>query len=429
MEKIDLKTLLGQFAQSPVEALQTLIPLMLNNFCQNWWIIALSVFALVAARWVLFIFIESMVPNPHRPRRGHVLRRIFLSKITDPQGRLKRLPARKNGKKRVARSKEEERAFYSRRTERASAVASLIKSALNLSFIVSGTVMVFGQLGIVTTSETTGWLLGGVSIALALGFQGLIRDILGGVHILAEDQFGLGDYVDTLTGVSGVVVHIGVRTTRLRGADGTIYHIRHSEMSKIANKTQAAGNILMDVTMTWNDLPEGKKQVQESDLRFAEETLEESLRSVRSTLRAMDRVVKVESAPRVDEEAVHVPLVKIVKAVPTIVPTLGTDTMTNLRAVTPENVPDEEEQTRLRNHIVNAIDRLDKKTTPLFENIEMLGLVTTTGESLTLRIKVQVLHQTSRSQTLSLLRREVFQAFAPHNVSVAFEEVPEGTVI
>ena len=103
--------------------------------------------------------------------------------------------------------------------------------------------------------------------------------------------------------------------------------------------------------------------------------------------------------------------------------------MTNLRAVTPENVPDEEEQTRLRNHIVNAIDRLDKKTTPLFENIEMLGLVTTTGESLTLRIKVQVLHQTSRSQTLSLLRREVFQAFAPHNVSVAFEEVPEGTVI
>src|SRR5690606_17143946 len=67
-------------------------------------------------------------------------------------------------------------------------------------------------------------LAGAGIIGLAIGFgaQGLVSDIVTGFFILLEKQFDVGDYI-TAAGVDGVVEEIGLRTTKLRGFDGTLH--------------------------------------------------------------------------------------------------------------------------------------------------------------------------------------------------------------
>lgn len=432
MDSIDLKDLLGRFTQSPLDTTIAVLHMMVKNLVENSLQIGVLIAAFWLVRWTMLHIIDSMVPDPKKPKRGHYLRTFFITKVTDEDGRLTERPRwwfrnKNGGNPRLRRKTAEEKAYYSRRTERAAGIASMIKSLLNLVMFVTLAFTIMTQLGITASGSTLGWLLGGLGVALALGVQGLIRDFLGGIHVLVEDQYGLGDYIDAQLGVAGIVTHIGLRTTRLKGADGTIYHIRHSEMSKVANRTQATGNILVDTTFTWNNLPDDKKQIQVHDLDFAEKQFTQALVTLRRTLKAVDRIATLKP---VEPEETPVQLKEAALAVPMLVTDLSTHTMTNLTAITEADLaPDETAEQEVKKSIINAIDRLDRGGTPLFEQIEMLGLVNSTSDSITLRAKVRVVNQTSRAQSLALLRREVFKHFAPHDISVEFEEVPEGAVI
>ena len=60
--------------------------------------------------------------------------------------------------------------------------------------------------------------------SLGFGAQSLVRDCISGLFMLIEDQYGIGDQVD-LGPASGTVERISLRTTVLRGADGTVWHV------------------------------------------------------------------------------------------------------------------------------------------------------------------------------------------------------------
>ena len=74
-------------------------------------------------------------------------------------------------------------------------------------------------------------LLAGAGIAgIALGFgaQSLVRDFLSGLFMLIEDQYGVGDVIDT--GVAtGTVEGVSLRTTRLRDVDGVVWHVPNGD--------------------------------------------------------------------------------------------------------------------------------------------------------------------------------------------------------
>ena len=69
---------------------------------------------------------------------------------------------------------------------------------------------------------------GVASLALGLGAQGFITDVVNGFFILLEHQFAVGDYV-TIAGLSGTIISTGIRTTILSGDDGSRHPNRNIE--------------------------------------------------------------------------------------------------------------------------------------------------------------------------------------------------------
>src|SRR5580692_6127821 len=79
--------------------------------------------------------------------------------------------------------------------------------------------------------------LGVAGLALGLGAQPLIKDWLGGMFLLLEDQIRIGDAA-TINGFSGTVTEINLRTTVLRAENGAVYIISNGSITVLANLTR-----------------------------------------------------------------------------------------------------------------------------------------------------------------------------------------------
>jgi small-conductance mechanosensitive channel len=73
-----------------------------------------------------------------------------------------------------------------------------------------------------------------VGVAVGLGAQTLVRDVLSGIFMLIEDQYGVGDRIDVLT-IQGVVERVGLRITTVRADDGVLWYIRNGEILTLGN--------------------------------------------------------------------------------------------------------------------------------------------------------------------------------------------------
>ena len=101
-------------------------------------------------------------------------------------------------------------------------------------------------------------LIAGAGIAgLAIGFgaQSLVRDVLAGLFILAEDRFGVGDQIDAGL-ASGTVEDVNLRVTRLRGVDGTVWFVPNGEIRRVGNQSMEWSKAVVDVLVSYgNDVP------------------------------------------------------------------------------------------------------------------------------------------------------------------------------
>lgn len=95
--------------------------------------------------------------------------------------------------------------------------------------------------------------VGGVaSVAVSLGAQDIIQDILAGIFILTEDQFGVGDVV-RIEGYSGTVESVGVRTTRIRSADGDLYIIPNGQIKIVSNMSKGFNRAIVDIGVSYDE--------------------------------------------------------------------------------------------------------------------------------------------------------------------------------
>jgi small-conductance mechanosensitive channel len=91
---------------------------------------------------------------------------------------------------------------------------------------------------------------GVAGLAVGLGAQALIKDWLGGLLILVEDQIRIGDGV-TINGVSGTVEEINLRTTILRGDNGAVNIISNGLINTLSNTTRGYGYYLFQATIAY----------------------------------------------------------------------------------------------------------------------------------------------------------------------------------
>ena len=123
----------------------------------------------------------------------------------------------------------------SRQRERAATTGTILKSTLNGLIWLIALSMVLSEFGLNLGPVVAS--AGVVGVALGLGAQTIVRDLLAGIFMLIEDQYGVGDIVEVLE-VKGVVESVGLRITTVRGEDGTLWYLRNGEILKIGNKSQ-----------------------------------------------------------------------------------------------------------------------------------------------------------------------------------------------
>ncbi|MFB9770140.1 mechanosensitive ion channel family protein [Lactiplantibacillus modestisalitolerans] len=87
------------------------------------------------------------------------------------------------------------------------------------------------------------------SVALGLGAQGFVSDIVTGFFILLEDQIDVGDYVQIET-VEGTVSAIGLRTTQITSPDGTLNFVPNRKIMIISNQSRNDMRVLIDLYVT-----------------------------------------------------------------------------------------------------------------------------------------------------------------------------------
>lgn len=374
--------------QSPIDALAEFLQVTSAGFLENWWKIILMGFVFWLARSLMFTILDIMIP--HRLTTGNKAH----------WRNTKFIEAR--------REKIYRESLETRKHQRARATLDLVKSVIDpvMGFIAFLTI--FAQMGVVMNSTTGSIIIGAASLALGLGAQGLVKDIIGGMTVLISDAYAVGDYVDTQFGAAGTVRNIGLRLTTLEGADGTIWYVRHSEISKIGNLTAANTIAVTDITLTWNE--EGK-HLSMADLQFAEKIIDHT---VNDLALALDRVDEVARGGGDDDDDTGV-LQKIVAVLPQLVPTMPADTKLDHKLVTSEAYP-----TALS--VKHAVSRITGRV-PVFTKVETLGLVGSEVNSLTLRLRITLPPKASRSQAMAVLRRAVFENFIGYDITPSFTEV------
>ena len=129
--------------------------------------------------------------------------------------------------------------------QRLDALTSILRSVAGFAILLLASFMVLSELGVDVAPLIAG--AGVVGVAIAFGSQSLVKDFLNGLFILAEDQFGVGDVVDLDPQVNGTVEAVSLRTTRLRAADGTVWHVPNGAIVRVGNKSQHWGRALLDV--------------------------------------------------------------------------------------------------------------------------------------------------------------------------------------
>jgi small conductance mechanosensitive channel len=85
-----------------------------------------------------------------------------------------------------------------------------------------------------------------LGLAISLGAQTLIKDMIGGLTILLEDEYRVGDHVKIGT-VSGEVEGITLRRTDLRDAEGRLFMVPNGDVRVVANETRNWARALVEL--------------------------------------------------------------------------------------------------------------------------------------------------------------------------------------
>ena len=138
--------------------------------------------------------------------------------------------------------------YGQRRLRRMTTASASIASAATVAIFTVAAFVALAQLDI-----NLGPLLAGagiIGVALGFGAQNVVRDVLAGVFVLVEDQYGIGDIID-VGRASGVVENISLRVTKVRDVEGVLWFVPNGIVQEVGNKTQRWSRVILDVDVAY----------------------------------------------------------------------------------------------------------------------------------------------------------------------------------
>jgi small conductance mechanosensitive channel len=187
-------------------------------------LVLLTLVLAVIARWLLHRAIKSVVDNAVRRAEDN----------------------RTSGAERIFGVDDE------RRRQRALTMGSLLRSISTFVIVAIALLTVMSLVGLPLGPLLASAGVGG--LALGFGAQSLVKDFISGIFMILEDQYGVGDLVDTGEAV-GTVEEVTLRVTRLRDASGVVWFIRNGEIVRIGNKSQGWAMATIDLQVAASEDP------------------------------------------------------------------------------------------------------------------------------------------------------------------------------
>jgi small conductance mechanosensitive channel len=112
-----------------------------------------------------------------------------------------------------------------------------------------GAMSVLAVLGV-----NTGALLasaGVLGFAVGFGAQTMVKDLLNGLFLLAEGQYTIGDEI-TISGVTGIVERVTLRTTTLRASNGDVHIVPSGDVRLVTNKSKGWSVVTIDAGIAYS---------------------------------------------------------------------------------------------------------------------------------------------------------------------------------
>ena len=123
--------------------------------------------------------------------------------------------------------------------------------------IIIDILMILDILGIDTKALITS--LGVIGVIVGFAIQDLLKDIIGGVAILTEEQFRVGDNIK-VGDFRGDVIYLGLKTTKIKAYTGEIKIIANRNITELINYSTMNAKCIIDINTSYeNDIEKTKK--------------------------------------------------------------------------------------------------------------------------------------------------------------------------
>ncbi|MFD1932527.1 mechanosensitive ion channel family protein [Nonomuraea mangrovi] len=140
-----------------------------------------------------------------------------------------------------------------RRKQRAETMGSVLRHVASIVIMGTAVLTVLDRLTIPIAPLLTS--VGILGVAIGFGAQELVKDFIAGMFMLMEDQYGVGDVIDSGAAI-GTVEAVTLRVTRLRDADGRVWYIRNGTITRVGNESQGWSRAYIDVPVAYDaDVP------------------------------------------------------------------------------------------------------------------------------------------------------------------------------
>jgi len=132
--------------------------------------------------------------------------------------------------------------------QRSRTLASVLSNLITWSLLLFAVGAVLSELGVAVGALVAS--AGILGAALGFGAQSLVKDLINGLFIIFEDQFGVGDSVD-LGEAKGVIENVGLRVTQVRDVNGVLWYVRNGEIIRVGNHSQGWSRVILDIPLSY----------------------------------------------------------------------------------------------------------------------------------------------------------------------------------
>lgn len=157
-----------------------------------------------------------------------------------------------------------------RLVQRTRTLGSILQNVVNVAIVIVSLLLIVNVLAPTALGSLT-LLTAAIGAGLGFGAQNIVKDVLNGIFIVAEDQVGIGDVVD-LGLATGIVEYVAIRITHVRDVNGTLWYVRNGEILRIGNMSQGWSRVIIDLAVPVDaDIDEVEHQMLEAAKTLAKD--------------------------------------------------------------------------------------------------------------------------------------------------------------